>query len=112
MKKIEAIIRPEKLEELKAAMIDAEVEGITIYEVNGCGNQYGMTRNIRGNKVFMNTLPKLYVMVVVPDERAEKIIDIIVNTSRTDEVGDGKIFISTVSECIRIRTGETGTEAV
>lgn len=112
MKKIEAIVRPEKLESIKNALLDAEIDGLTIYEVNGCGNQYGYKTKIRGNDVMMNTLPKLYIMIVVADQRADEIVKLIMDTARTDEIGDGKIFISTVAECIRIRTGEHGIEAV
>ena len=112
MKKIEAIVRPEKLESIKNALLDAEIDGLTIYEVNGCGNQYGFKTKIRGNEVMMNTLPKLYIMIVVPDQRADEIVNIIIKTARTNEIGDGKIFISDVGECVRIRTGERGIEAV
>lgn len=112
MKKIEAIIRPEKLEELKAKLIDAEVTGITISQVNGCGNQKGFTTKIRGNDVYLNTLYKVSVMIVVPDEKLDKIVDIIIDINRTENIGDGKIFISDIDDCIRIRTGERGEKAL
>jgi len=112
MKKIEAIIRPEKLEPLKDAMIKAKINGMTIYQVSGCGNQHGWTEYYRGTDVLMNTLPKVYIMLVVDDNRVEEIISIIIDVAKTGEVGDGKIFISDIAECIRIRTGERGNIAI
>lgn len=112
MKKIEAIIRPEKLEPLKDALLQRKINGITINQVFGCGNQYGFTEYIRGNTIIMNTLSKVEVKIVVPDERLEEIIDIITSIAETGEFGDGKIFISDVLDCVRIRTKEHGNEAL
>lgn len=108
MKKIEAIIRPEKLEPLKEALLSNKVNGITINQVSGCGNQYGFTEYVRGNTIIMNTLPKVEIKIIIPDERLDEIINIITSVAQTGEYGDGKIFISEVLECIRIRTKERG----
>lgn len=112
MKKIEVIFRPEKLEPLKEKLPAAGVQGVTIYQVHGCGNQHGWIAYHRGNKVMMNTLPKVYLMTVVPDDRVEDFLQLIKENVYTGTVGDGKIFISTVDECIRIRTNETGDAAL
>lgn len=112
MKKIEAIIRPEKLEPLKEALLQRKVNGITINQVFGCGNQYGFTEYIRGNTIIMNTLSKVEIKIVVPDERLDEIVDIIISVAETGEFGDGKIFISEVLDCIRIRTKEHGNIAL
>lgn len=112
MKKIEAIIRPEKLEALKDELIKAEVNGITINQVFGCGKQYGWTEHVRGNLVIMNTLSKIEVKIVVPDSRLDEIVNIIIDVVGIGEVGDGKIFISEVLDCIRIRTKEHGDKAL
>ncbi len=112
MKKIEAIIRPEKLEELKDTLIKNEISGITINQVFGCGNQYGFTEYIRGNTVIMNALPKTEVKIVVPDNKVDEIIELITSVAATGEFGDGKIFISDVIECVRIRTKERGESAL
>jgi nitrogen regulatory protein P-II 1 len=112
MKKIEAIIRPEKLEPLKDALLQAKINGITISQVLGCGKQYGWAEHIRGNTVIMNTLPKIEIKMVVPDDRLTEIIDIITTVAETGEVGDGKIFITEVIDCIRIRTKENGDKAL
>lgn len=112
MKKIEAIVRPEQLETLKDALLKAKINGITINQVFGCGNQYGWTEYHRGSEIIMNTLPKVEFKIVVPDERLEEIISIITKNSQTGEVGDGKIFVTEVIDCIRIRSGERGNEAL
>jgi nitrogen regulatory protein P-II 1 len=112
MKRIEAIIRPEKLEPLKDELLKKKINGITISQVLGCGKQYGFTEYVRGNTVLMNTLPKIEVSIVVPDERLEEIIDLIIVTTETGEFGDGKIFITDVLDCIRIRTRERGNKAL
>lgn len=112
MKKIEAIIRPEKLEPLKDALLERKINGITINQVFGCGNQYGFTEYIRGNTVIMNTLSKVEVKIVVPDERLNEIIDLIISVAATGEFGDGKIFVTEVIDCIRIRTKEHGNSAL
>lgn len=112
MKKIEAYIRPEKLEDLKEVLCTADVNGITISEIMGCGNQKGWKEFIRGSEVDYNFLPKIKVEIVVQDEKAEDIIDLICENSFTGEVGDGKIFISEIQDAIRIRTKERGNAAL
>ena len=112
MKKIEAIVRPEQLETLKEALLKAKINGITINQVFGCGNQYGWTEYHRGSEVIMNTLPKVEFKIVVSDERLEEIIQIIIKNTQTGEVGDGKIFVTEVIDCIRIRSGERGEKAL
>lgn len=112
MKKIEAIIRPEKLEPLKNALLKMEINGITISQVFGCGKQYGYTEYVRGNTIIMNTLSKIEVRIVVPDERLEEIIDVIISVAETGQFGDGKIFISEILDCIRIRTKERGDKVL
>lgn len=112
MKKIEVIFQPEKLEPLKDALLDAGIQGATIYQVSGCGNQHGWVEYHRGNEVMMNTLPKVYLMTVVTDEEVEHIVQLMKEIVYTGNVGDGKIFISAVEDCIRIRTNETGDAAL
>lgn len=112
MKKIEAIVRPIVLEELKDALRKANVSGITISQVMGCGKQMGWTEYYRSSEVLINVLPKVEIKIVCEDDKVEDIVDIIINTSKTGEVGDGKIFISDIADCIRIRTGERGTKAL
>ena len=112
MKKIEVIFQPEKLEELKETLLSAGVSGTTIYQVHGCGNQHGWIQYHRGSEVMMNTLPKVYMMLVVSDEKLEETLTLIENCLWTGEVGDGKIFISTIDDCIRIRTKERGENAL
>ncbi len=112
MKKIEAIVRPENLESLKEALMAAKINGITIQQVFGCGNQYGWTEYHRGSQILMNTLPKVEFRMVVPDARVEEIIALITKISQTGEVGDGKIFITDVIDCVRIRSGERGECAI
>lgn len=112
MKKIEAIIRPEHLEELKEALLKINIPGMTINQIYGCGNQYGYKEHIRANEVIVNTLPKVEVTVVIPDERLEEIIDLIISINQLGEYGDGKIFVYDVLDCIRIRTKEHGENAL
>lgn len=112
MKKIEAVIRPERLELLKDALILAKVNGITINQVVGCGNQHGWKEHHRGSEVIMNTIPKVEIKMIVAEERLEEIIAIIIKVAKTGAVGDGKIFISNIEDCIRIRTGERGNIAI
>ncbi|MGN1404017.1 MAG: P-II family nitrogen regulator [Ruminococcus sp.] len=112
MKKIEVIFRPEKLEPLKEKLLEAGIQGVTIFQVSGCGNQHGWIAYHRGNEVMMNTLPKVYLMTVVKDDEVEHILRLIKEIVYTGNVGDGKIFISAVDECIRIRTDETGDAAL
>ncbi len=112
MKKVETIIRPEKLECLKEALNDMHINGITISPVMGCGNQLGWKESVRGSDTLLTVLPKIKLEMVVIDDKLENIISTIIEVAQTGEVGDGKIFISEISDCIRIRTGERGEGAV
>lgn len=112
MKKIEAIIRPFKLDEVKIALVNAGVVGMTVSEVRGFGRQKGQTERYRGSEYTVEFLQKLKVEVVVEDGQVEMVIDKIVTAARTGEIGDGKIFVTTVEQVVRIRTGEKNIEAV
>ncbi len=112
MKRIIAIVRPEKLEPLKEALFEADVSGMTIAQVMGCGNQHGWSEYYRGTEVLLNMIPKVKFELIVPDDKLDELTDLICKTAATGEVGDGKIFISPVEEVIRIRTGEHGEAAV
>ncbi len=112
MKKIEAIIKPFKLEEVKDALADLGIEGMTVTEVKGFGRQKGHTEIYRGSEYTLDFLPKVKVDVVVAESLAEKAIAAILKAAKTGKIGDGKIFISPVEEAIRIRTDETGESAV
>ncbi len=112
MKKIEAIIRPENLEQLKEALLKVNISGMTISQIYGCGNQYGYKEHVRANEIIINTLPKVEVKLIVPDERLDEIIDLIISVTQSGEYGDGKIFIYDVIDCIRIRTKEHGDSAL
>lgn len=112
MKKISAIIRPEKLEPLKDALFAVKVSGMTISQVHGCGNQHGWKEYYRGTEVMLNMVPKVKFEIVVDDDRVDALVDLICKTAQTGEVGDGKIFIFPVEEVVRIRTGERGDEAI
>jgi nitrogen regulatory protein P-II 1 len=112
MKKIEAIIKPFKLDEVKEALQEVGLQGITVTEAKGFGRQKGHTELYRGAEYVVDFLPKVKVEVVVADENAEAVIDAIRKAAQTGRIGDGKIFVSTVEEVIRIRTGETGTDAI
>jgi nitrogen regulatory protein P-II 1 len=112
MKKIEAIIRPTKLEELKEALQVVNLNGITISQVMGAGNQKGYKEYFRGNEIILNVLPKVMVTFVVSDDRLEEVIKLIVEHCQTGEVGDGKIFVSDIYDVIRIRTNERGESAL
>jgi len=112
MKRIIAIVRPEKLEPLKEALFAADVSGMTVGQVMGCGNQHGWSEYYRGTEVLLNMIPKVKFELIVPDEDVDKLIDLICDTAATGEVGDGKIFISAVEEVVRIRTRERGEAAV
>ncbi len=112
MKLIEAIIRPEKLEPLKDAFLEAKINGMNIRQILGCGNQYGWVAHNRGTSVMMNMIPKIEIKIVVADDKVEEIVKLIMDIVRTGEIGDGKIFIKPVEECIRIRTGERGDIAL
>ena len=112
MKKIEAIIRPSKLEEMKDALLAIDVGGITIMQVMGCGKQRGYVEYYRGSEVFLNVLPKVKIEVIVLDSDFDKTLETIIKYARTGEVGDGKIFVSSLDDVIRIRTGEKGDIAI
>ncbi|MBQ9042668.1 MAG: P-II family nitrogen regulator [Eggerthellaceae bacterium] len=112
MKRVIAIVRPEKLEPLKDALFAADVSGMTISQVMGCGNQHGWSEYFRGTEVLLNMIPKVRFELVVDDDAVEGLVKLIRETAATGEVGDGKIFISPVEEIIRIRTGERGVEAI
>lgn len=112
MKKIEAIIKPFKLDAIKDKLNEIGIDGITVSEVKGFGRQRGQTELYRGSQYVVDFLPKTKIEIVVPDEMAEKVITAIVETARTGRIGDGKIFVESIDEAIRIRTGETGKEAV
>lgn len=112
MKKIEAIIRHIKLDDVKSKLDEIGVQGMTVSEVKGAGKQKGYTETWRGSQreVFLN--PKLQLKIVVPDEMASKVVDAVVETARTGEIGDGKIFVSSVDEAVAIRTGAQGNDAL
>ena len=115
MKKIEAIVRPEVIEDIKSALFVADVEGMTISQVQGAGNQHGWTEYYRGTEVLVQMRAKLKIEIVLPDERIDEVCDVILANARTGstgEVGDGKIFIYPVEEAIRIHTGERGVDAI
>ena len=107
MKKIEAIIRHFKLEEVKDALTKAGANGMTVTEVRGFGRQKGQKEQYRGSEYIVDFLPKVKIEVIVPDSEKTKIVDTILTTARTGKIGAGKIFVSTVPDAIRIRTGET-----
>lgn len=112
MKKISAIVRPEKLEPLKDALFAAKVSGMTISQVHGCGNQHGWKEYYRGTEVMLNMVPKVKFEIIVDDDLVDAVVYLICRTAKTGEVGDGKIFIFPVDEVVRIRTGERGDAAI
>ena len=112
MKKIEAIIRHFKLEDVKNALSEAGITGMTITEVRGFGRQKGHTETYRGTEYAVDFVPKVKVEVVVDDGAAQKVIDTIMRSAQTGQIGDGKIFVSELADTIRIRTGETGGDAL
>jgi len=112
MKKIEAIIKPFKLDDVKEALTDMDISRITISEVKGHGRQQGHTELYRGNEYVVEYLPKIKIEIVVNEEFVEKAIEAIIAGAKTGKIGDGKIFVSPIEEVIRIRTGERGSEAV
>ena len=112
MKKIEAIIKPFKLDDVKDALHDAGVSGITVTEVKGFGRQKGHTELYRGAEYVIDFLPKVKVEVVVEDSLAENVIEAIENAAKTGRIGDGKIFVMDVDQAIRIRTGDRGPDAI
>ena len=112
MKKVEAIIKPFKLEDVKEALSELGIEGMTVTEVKGFGRQRGHTEIYRGSEYTIDFIPKVKIEIVTDDNRVEEIIEAIVKAANTSKIGDGKIFISPVEQAIRIRTGETGSAAV
>jgi len=112
MKKIEAIIKPFKLEEVKEALAEVGVQGMTVTEVKGFGRQKGHTEIYRGSEYTVDFLPKVKIEIVIDDEQAQTVAEAVVNSANTGKIGDGKVFISSIDEAIRIRTGETGAGAV
>jgi len=112
MKKIEAIIKPFKLDEVKEALQEAGLQGLSVTEVKGFGRQKGHTELYRGAEYVVDFLPKVKIEVVLPDEMVDAAIEAIIAAARTDKIGDGKIFVTNVEQAIRIRTGETGNEAI
>ena len=112
MKKIEAIIKPFKLDEVKEALQDVGVQGLSVVEVKGFGRQKGHTELYRGAEYVVDFLPKVKIEVVLPDEQVERAVDAIIQAAKTDKIGDGKIFVYDLEQVVRIRTGETGKEAL
>ena len=112
MKKIEAIIKPFKLDDVKEALHEVGVQGMTVVEAKGFGRQRGHTELYRGAEYVVDFLPKAKVEVVLDDDQVDAAIEAIVSAAKTDKIGDGKIFVSPVEQAIRIRTGETGSEAL
>jgi len=112
VKKIEAIIKPFKLDEVKEALQDVGVQGITVIEAKGFGRQKGHTELYRGAEYVIDFLPKVKIEIVLPDDLVDKAVEAIQNAARTGRIGDGKIFISDIQEAIRIRTGESGPDAL
>ena len=112
MKKIEAIVKPFKLDEVKEALHDVGIQGITVLEAKGFGRQKGHTELYRGAEYVVDFLPKVKIEVVVEDNMADQVVEAVQNAAKTGRIGDGKIFISTIDEAIRIRTGQTGGEAI
>jgi len=112
MKKIEAIIKPFKLDEVKEALQDIGVQGLSVVEVKGFGRQKGHTELYRGAEYVVDFLPKVKIEVVLTDDMLDSAIEATCTAAKTDKIGDGKIFVSTVEQAIRIRTGETGDDAI
>ena len=112
MKKIEAIIKPFKLDEVKEALSEININGMTVTEVKGYGRQKGHTELYRGAEYVVDFLPKVKLEIAVPSEMEENVVEVIIKSASTGKIGDGKIFISSLEEVIRIRTGETGADAI
>lgn len=112
MKKIEAYIKPERLEDVKEALKNIHFNGLSISQIMGCGSQMGWQEFVRGSAIEYNFLPKIKIELVVCDDQAETVVSQIVAVTRTGEVGDGKIFISEILDAVRIRTGERGEMAI
>ncbi len=112
MKKIEAIVKPFKVEDVKEALTQAGVEGMTITEVKGLGRQKGHTEIYRGSEYTVDFLPKMKFEVIVDDSRVDEVVQAIIKSAKTGKIGDGKVFVLPMEDAIRIRTGERGAEAV
>jgi nitrogen regulatory protein P-II 1 len=112
MKKIEAILKPFKLEDVKDALAEIGIEGMTVSEVKGFGRQKGHTEIYRGSEYNMDFLPKIKIELVVPDDRADNAIAAVVHSAKTGKIGDGKIFVTSIEQAVRIRTEETGNQAL
>ncbi len=112
MKKVEAIIKPFKLDEVKEALQEAGIQGLSVIEVKGFGRQKGHTELYRGAEYVVDFLPKVKIEMILADEMVDAAIQAIISAARTEKIGDGKIFVSSVEQAIRIRTGETGEDAV
>ena len=112
MKKIEAVIKPFKLDDVREALSEAGVSGLTVTEVKGFGRQKGHTELYRGAEYVVDFLPKVKIEVVIPDTMLEQAVEAIIKSARTGKIGDGKIFVTSVEQVIRIRTGERGEEAI
>ena len=112
MKLITAIIKPFKLQEVREELVNAGIEGLTITEVKGYGRQKGHTEMYRGAEYSVDTLPKIKLEILVEEEKVETVTEVLTKTANTGKIGDGKIFITSVDDVIRIRTGETGSDAI
>ena len=112
MKRIEAIVRPERLEAVKEALVELGHTGLTVTEVKGHGTQRGVSQQWRGEEYVIDLLPKVQIVAVVNDHEVADILDAVQKAARTDRIGDGKIFVSPIEEAVRVRTGETGPDAI
>jgi nitrogen regulatory protein P-II 1 len=112
MKMVEAIVKPFKLDEVKEALTKAGIQGMTVEEVKGFGRQKGHTELYRGAEYSVDFLPKVKIQILVPDDKTAKVVEAVTEAARTGKIGDGKIFVTTVEEVIRIRTGEKGEDAI
>lgn len=112
MKKIEAIVKPFKLQEVKEALNELGIQGMTVIEVKGFGRQKGHTEIYRGNEYTIDFMPKVKIEMVLPDSQIEAAVEAIIKAGKTGKIGDGKVFVTEVAEAIRIRTGERGDDAV
>ena len=112
MKKIEAVIKPFKLDEVKEALQDIGIQGLSVIEVKGFGRQKGHTELCRGAEYVVDFLPKVKIEVALDDDQVDAAVAAIIEAAKTDKIGDGKIFVSTIEQAIRIRTGESGSEAL
>jgi nitrogen regulatory protein P-II 1 len=112
MRKVEAIIKPFKLDEVKEALNEVGIQGITVSEVKGFGRQKGHTELYRGAEYVVDFIPKIKMEIIVSDEVAAKVVEVIANAAKTGRIGDGKIFVTAVDEVVRIRTGERGEDAL